>query len=102
MNNIKTLLTAFLVANLSLAGLAQNTTGKISGQVGDESQKPIESATISLLNAKDSSRAKQTITDKTGHFALENIRSGKYLVSASTVGHNTSYSAPFELSAASS
>ena len=102
MNNTKTLLTAFLVANLSLAGLAQSTSGKISGQVGDESQKPIESATISLLNAKDSSQAKLTVTDKTGHYSLENIRSGKYLVSASTVGHSTTYSAAFELSSASS
>lgn len=102
MRNIKTLLTALLAANLSLAGLAQETTGKISGQVGDDGQKPIESATISLLNARDSSQTKVTVTNKTGHFELNNVRDGKYLVSASTVGHTTTYSAPFELSAAKS
>src|SRR5882757_4893758 len=98
MKKTRILLTVFLAANLSLAGLAQVKVGKISGQVGDESQKPIESATISLLNAKDSSQATATVTDKTGRFELDHIREGKYLVSASTVGHSTTYSSPFELS----
>jgi hypothetical protein len=102
MKKTKALLLAVSITSFSLPSLAQPKVGKISGQVGDESLKPIESATISLLNAKDSSQAKITVSDKTGSFALDNIQEGKYLVSASTVGHTTTYSSPFELSASRS
>ncbi len=63
-------ITVFLIS-LSLTGLAQNAAFRVSGLVKDESQKPIEAATISLLNAKDSSLVKAVVTDKTGHFNLE-------------------------------
>ena len=102
MKNIQTILTFILAANLSLAGYAQEATGKISGQVGDDGQKPIEAATISLLNAHDSSQTKVTVTNKAGHFELNNIHEGRYLVSASSIGHTTTYSAPFEISATQS
>ena len=99
MRKLTTLLTAFFVTATCLSGLAQTRSGKVSGIIGDENQKPVESATISLLNAKDSSLAKVAVADKTGHFEFEGLRDGKYLVSASTVGHTTAYSHSFELSA---
>ena len=99
MSKITALLTAFLVLITVLSTLAQGPNGKIGGIVGDENGRPIEAATISLLNAKDSSRVKMTATDKAGHFAFDNLPDGKYRVSASSVGHDPSYSSLVELSA---
>ena len=101
MKKMTTYLTALFLTIASLRGLAQTPAGTISGGVGDEGRKPIEAATISLLNSKDSSRIRSTVTDKAGHFTFDKVREGKYLVSASTVGHATAYSSAFELSPAS-
>src|SRR5579859_1675916 len=72
--------------------------GLVSGIVSDDKGKPVESATITLLSARDSSQLKMTITDKAGFFRFEHISGGKYLVSVSSVGHDKAYSAAFELS----
>ena len=102
MTNLKTLLTTFLITTFSLSLFAQAPSAKISGEVGDDGHKPVEAATISLLNAKDSSRVRQTVSDKSGRYAFDKVADGKYLVSASSVGHTTSYSRAFELSGSQS
>ena len=99
MNKMTALLTAILVLSTFLSALAQTPNGKISGSVGDDNGKSVEAATISLLKASDSSRIKVMTADKTGHFTFDHLSEGKYLVSVSSVGHNTSWSAPIELSA---
>ena len=96
MRKILSLLTVLMVSTFSFA----QTTGRISGKVEDGSQKIIESATITLLKAKDSSVAKVAAADKTGKFEFENITEGKYLVSITAVGHQKGYSPVFELNAA--
>src|SRR5882724_5751267 len=100
MHSFKSILTASLLVtlfSLSLTTQAQTHNSKIIGTIGDDSQKPVESATVSLLNAKDSSGAGSTASDKTGHFHFDNIQTGRYLVSASSVGHTTSFSPLFEV-----
>jgi iron complex outermembrane recepter protein len=93
------LLTAFLLTLTGLSSLAQAPTGsfKISGVIKDEKGQPIEAVTITLLQAKDSSRLKEVATGKTGHFAFDNLSAGKYLVSASSVGYSLIYSQSLEL-----
>jgi iron complex outermembrane receptor protein len=93
------LLTAFLLTLTGLSSLAQAPTGsfKISGTIKDEKGQPIEAVTITLLQAKDSSRLKEVATGKTGHFAFDNLPAGKYLVSASSVGYSLIYSQSLEL-----
>lgn len=76
---------------------AQTKTGKISGTVIDGSTKTIESATISLLKAKDSSVVKFTVADKTGRYEFENVPTGQYLVSVSAVGHSKGFSEKAEI-----
>jgi iron complex outermembrane recepter protein len=98
MSKIHTLLTALLLTNLSLTGLAQTQTGSVSGNIVDESKKPVESATISLLQAKDSSKVRQIVSDKAGHYQFGDIKSGQYLLSASSVGRTTAWSSGFEIS----
>ena len=43
-----------LFGMISIEGLAQTRTGKVNGSVIDGNTKTIESATITLLKAKDS------------------------------------------------
>ena len=99
---MRKLITLLLIAliTFSIKGTAQAKNGKITGNVIDGSQKTIESATITLLRAKDSSVAKIAIADKAGKFEFENIAEGKYLVSISAVGHQPGYSEFVEVTAA--
>jgi hypothetical protein len=95
------LLPLFLIT-LSLPSIAQVANGKLKGTVTDEAQKPVESATVSLLKAKDSSLLKMIATDASGAYSFENIPSGKYLLLISSVGHVQSYSHIFELNESNS
>lgn len=85
----------------SFASQAQTRT-KISGTIVDGAQKTIESATISLLRAKDSSVIKFSVADKAGNYSFEGVAAGKYLVAVSAVGHAKSYSELLEVANESS
>jgi len=100
MRKVLSLLTLSLTF-LSLVSYAQTTKGRISGTVIDGSTKTIESATITLLKAKDSSVVKMSVADKTGKYEFENVAEGRYLVLISAVGHNKGFSETLEISAAS-
>ncbi len=96
MKNVFSLTAGLLLA---LAGQAQ-TGGKITGMIKDgDNPKVIEAATISLLNAKDSSLVKATYSEKNGVFLFEGVKPGKYLVMASSIGHNKSWSKPIAIAA---
>ena len=101
MKKIITLLTLALTT-LSLVSLAQVKNGKVSGTVIDGNTKTIESATITLLRAKDSSVAKMSVADKTGKYEFDLVSEGKYLVSISAVGHTKGFSETFEITSANS
>ena len=63
-------------------------TGKyITGEVVEsESGEPIQYANVVLSNAADSSLAAGTVTDTEGRFKIENIKNGKYYITASFIG----------------
>jgi iron complex outermembrane recepter protein len=85
---------------IALTGMAQ-TGAKVSGSIKDGgNQKVIDAATISLLKAKDSSLVKATYSEKDGSFRFENVKEGKYLVLATSVGHTKAYSRPIEVTGA--
>ncbi len=88
------------VLTLSIVSHAQNRIGKITGSVIDGNTKTIESATITLLRAKDSSVAKMSVADKTGKFTFEGVPEGKYMVSITAVGHNKGFSETIEITGA--
>ncbi|HVG42336.1 MAG TPA: TonB-dependent receptor, partial [Chitinophagaceae bacterium] len=102
MRKLMMLMTGIFVTLFPLVSLAQTKTGKVSGTVQDGSQKVIESATITLLKAKDSSVAKLSVADKGGKFGFENIKDGKYLVAVTAVGHQKGFSETFEINDANS
>lgn len=106
MKKILTLLAVVLtLSNASFAQLTNETqnekrvSGKIKGTVIDGNTKTIESATITLHKAADSSIAKMSVADKTGKFEFDNVALGKYFVSISAIGHDKGFSEPIEVSA---
>ena len=92
-------MTLLMIAlTISIISLAQTRKGNVSGSIIDGNTKTIESATISLLRAKDSSVAKLSFANKEGVFVFENVEEGKYLVSVSIIGHRKEFSEMFEIS----
>ncbi len=91
-----TLLTVALTT-LSIVSFSQTKIGKVTGTVIDGNTKTIESATITLLRAKDSSVVKMSVADKTGKFSFEAVAEGKYMVSITAVGHQKGFSEIFEI-----
>lgn len=96
MKKFFSLLAAMSIAVCSYA----QSGGKVTGSIKDGgNQKIIDAASVSLLNAKDSSLIKVAVTDKAGNFSFENLKQGRYLVLATSVGHSRIYSNPFTISA---
>ncbi|HWB94541.1 MAG TPA: TonB-dependent receptor [Puia sp.] len=79
-----------------------NGSVRIAGNVRDAKGQPMESATVLLLRARDSSEVKAAATDKTGHYHFDRVSAGKYLVAATPVGFERKYSGSFTLGATGS
>ena len=60
---------------------------KISGSLLDENGKPMDYATVSLLNAQDSTVIKGTLSNETGTYNFEHINAGTYIIKATVVGY---------------
>lgn len=67
--------------------------GKIIGTIKDANDnKPVEYATISLLNHTDSSLISGALANEKGFFEINQLKLGKYIIKASFIGYNTLYS----------
>lgn len=77
------LLTPLLTATMVSA---QKKGLSVKGQLTDSLQKQqVSDATVSLVNARDSSLVAFTRTDSAGHFSFRQLKPGKYRLSASQV-----------------
>ena len=85
---MKTLLSVLLLIILSGSAIAQY---KITGQVIDEENQPLEYSTIVLLNPSDSTLLYFGVTNLDGEFQIKNINEGLYLMQYSFVGKKTFY-----------
>lgn len=87
------LIMSFVMAiNAIILSNAQSSTTILRGKVVDEAtKKPVEFATITLLNYTDSSLVKGTLTDTLGVFSINSITKGKYILSCTTIEY-----APFK------
>jgi hypothetical protein len=65
---------------------AQTLTGKIEGKVLDIGKKPVDAATITLVNAKSLAVLKTRLANPNGTFAFESLQNGAYLVVVTLVG----------------
>lgn len=93
-----------LMLAVSLATSAQNNSGKrsfsIKGQLVDSLHKQlVNDATVSIINARDSSLVAFTRADSAGHFSFHQLPPGKYRISVSQVNFHSLWK-NFELSAA--
>lgn len=96
---MKKIVTLLVIMGNAFCSFAQSP-GKITGSIKDGgNQKVIDAASISLLNAKDSSLIKVSVTDKEGNFVFENVQDGSYLLMASSTGHGKTYSKPLSINA---
>ncbi|HUS03641.1 MAG TPA: outer membrane beta-barrel protein [Chitinophagaceae bacterium] len=67
----------------------------INGFIKDQQSKAVPSATVSLLNAKDSSAIKFSVSDKEGKYTFSNIKEGEIIISVSSVGFEKYFSSSF-------
>ena len=76
---------------------AQNApaSAKVSGTLQDDKGKAMDYATVSLLNAKDSSVVKGTLSTEAGTYAFDHIKTGSYIIKATVVGFEKATSEPF-------
>ena len=90
----------FILSALSIIGTAGSVFAQspsaVSGTVKDNTAKPLQSVTVSLLNAADSTLVKTDVTDKKGDFEINTSKEGNFLLSYSSVGFEQQYSAVFE------
>lgn len=82
---------------LILLGLLNSTNAQITGKLTEVSGQPIPFATVSLLNAADSTLLRSSLTTATGDYLLDNILPGKYILRLSSIGYQTWSSAVFAL-----
>ncbi len=80
----------------TISAFAQNPS-KVSGQINDNSGKPLASATIMLYKAKDSSLVKTAVTNTTGNYEMTPVKPGSYFVSATSAGMKKTSSSVFEV-----
>jgi len=79
------LLLLIVMGLLAAPGLAQKTS--VKGRLTDSlQQQKMENATVSLVDAKDSSLVAFTRTDATGKFSFTGLKEGQYRLSVSMVG----------------
>lgn len=71
---------------------AQQVKVNITGQVIEQTtQEPVEQATVRLLQPKDSSMIRGTVSANNGQFTLKGVRPGNYLLNISFVGFDPIY-----------
>jgi hypothetical protein len=86
---MKKILIGLVVMISAFRVIAQSSQISISGLVTDNKKNRVESATVSLLNAKDSSVIKLVISDKAGKYSFEGIAYGEYFITISSVNFNS-------------
>lgn len=84
----------FIFLNGFLIQAQSQTNYTIKGTVKNDN-KSLESATVSLLEAKDSSIIKVEVTDKNGNFEINTLKKGRFLLLISSVGFEKKYTPAF-------
>ncbi|EHQ29357.1 TonB-dependent receptor [Mucilaginibacter paludis] len=77
---------------------AQQPGAKITGLILDEQHKPIDGATVILLNVKDSVTVKTLLTNADGSFYFDRIMDGNYRVMVSMLGYRSYRGGPISIS----
>jgi outer membrane receptor protein involved in Fe transport len=93
------ILTIIVCAGYLNTASAQSTNqAKIKGLLNDAQSKPVDYASVSLLNAKDSTTVIGTLSTEAGEYHFDNIKNGTYIVKATVVGYENASSQTFTVS----
>lgn len=79
-----------LLLLLSTLATLSITAQTISGKITDDKQRPVRSASVLLLQQKDSSLVSSSLSDNDGIFRFTDIAAGKYFVQVALVSHKKS------------
>lgn len=69
-----------------------NGQGKIQGTIYEKTNVPASFATVALLSAKDSAIVKGSISEENGSFSFDNVITGSYFVTITTMGFKKYFS----------
>ena len=83
---------------ICISGVYSQSAPSISGTVTDDQGKPVQSATVSLVQQKDSALVKLAVSGNNGQFEFTNIKAGNYRITVALIGYNKQWSAPFAFS----
>jgi len=75
-------------------------TGKLSGKVLDEKNAGMAYASVSLLQAQDSTLIKGSITEDNGSYLFNNLPDGNYLIAINMIGYGKVFKGPYQITAA--
>lgn len=87
----------FVLTVLCLKSMAQTTEPNILGYAQDAKNAPVEYATVSLMNAADSTILKMAISDEAGKFSFEKIPFGSYFIQINSIGLAPAHTPAFRL-----
>src|SRR5690349_7007 len=82
---------------LSALSINAQSPSKVTGQINDNTGKPIAAATVMLHSAKDSSLKKTAVSDSKGYYELLTIKPGRYFLTTSVVNMQKTASAAFDV-----
>ena len=89
-------LTAFFILPSAYTQMSLMGEGISLGMVIDKSSgEAIPFATVSVLNAKDSSLMTGIVTDLDGRFTVSDLPAGEYLLKVQVLGYTSYFSSPF-------
>ncbi|MDD2436102.1 MAG: TonB-dependent receptor [Massilibacteroides sp.] len=83
----RTLLISCLYLIIPFFLTAQNEENVLIGNVKDPKGQRLANVTLLLLNSSDSSYITGAVTDLSGHFSLQRVVSGNYLIEVSMLGY---------------
>ena len=86
------IIASVILLTLSSSAYAQTKGGTIKGTLVDsQTNTPVEFASITLLNAKDSSAVKGCASGQTGEFIIPAVPVGRYLLRITYVGYQRKF-----------
>ena len=82
---------------LSASSLIAQTGAKITGKINDASGNGLARVTVSLFRAADSSLVKAEVTNASGNYEIEQVKSGSYFIAATYTGFQKGNTAVFSV-----
>src|SRR5687767_6318589 len=78
-----------VISLLAISTMASAQKFSITGQLTDTVSNPLASATVLLLNPKDSSLVNFAVSNAQGNFEIRNVSAGEHLFKVTFVGFSS-------------